>query len=137
MVTPTRQPSVRSNFVDGVSNEGGVALSLNDLINFLRHDLPHLFDKQGINRSMYDFAIRFHDPITKHDNIDGYLFNIRLLKLLFSPDLQLYHMRKVMPNPFLLPNPSFVEQNFDLMIIFPLLEELKSYPKYSYLKVKI
>ncbi|KAK8949002.1 hypothetical protein KSP39_PZI006006 [Platanthera zijinensis] len=86
---------------------------------------------------MYDFAIRFHDPITKYDNIDGYLFNIRLLKLLFSPDLQLYHMLKVMPNPFLLPNPSFVEQNFDLLIIFSLLEELKSYPKYSYLKVKI
>ncbi|KAK8955403.1 hypothetical protein KSP40_PGU019472 [Platanthera guangdongensis] len=84
---------VRSSFDDGISNEGGAASGLNyDLINFLRRDLPHLFDEQGIDRSMYDSVVRFRDPITKHDTIDGYLFNIRLLKILFSPDYKLHRL---------------------------------------------
>uniref|UniRef100_A0A1D1XUV7 Heme-binding-like protein At3g10130, chloroplastic n=1 Tax=Anthurium amnicola TaxID=1678845 RepID=A0A1D1XUV7_9ARAE len=67
------------------------------LVQFLYDDLPHLFDDQGIDRAMYDDRVRFRDPITRHDTIDGYLFNIRLLRLLFRPDFQLHHVRQTGP----------------------------------------
>ncbi|XP_007013323.2 PREDICTED: uncharacterized protein LOC18588688 isoform X2 [Theobroma cacao] len=50
------------------------------LVSFLYDDLPHLFDDQGIDRTAYDEQVTFRDPITKHDSISGYLFNISLLK---------------------------------------------------------
>ncbi|KAK6248463.1 hypothetical protein QUC31_020028 [Theobroma cacao] len=50
------------------------------LVSFLYDDLPHLFDDQGIDRTAYDEQVTFRDPITKHDTISGYLFNISLLK---------------------------------------------------------
>ena len=59
------------------------------LVDFLYEDLPHLFDDQGIDRTAYDERVKFRDPITKHDTISGYLFNIDLLKKLFSPDFKL------------------------------------------------
>ncbi|KAL5200083.1 hypothetical protein ABZP36_021286 [Zizania latifolia] len=67
------------------------------LVEFLREDLPHLFDDVGIDRSAYDDRVRFRDPITSHDTIDGYLFNIRLLKLLFRPNFYLHHVRQTGP----------------------------------------
>ncbi|RWV90895.1 hypothetical protein GW17_00046860 [Ensete ventricosum] len=66
-----------------------------DLVEFLYADLPHLFDEQGIDRTKYDDRVMFRDPITRHDTIDGYLFNIRLLKLLFRPDFYLHRVRQV------------------------------------------
>ncbi|URE43190.1 SOUL heme-binding protein, partial [Musa troglodytarum] len=75
-----------------------VGADLKDLVEFLYADLPHLFDEQGIDRTMYDDRVRFRDPITRHDTIDGYLFNIRLLKLLFRPDFYLHHVRQTGPN---------------------------------------
>ncbi|URE43299.1 vacuolar ATP synthase [Musa troglodytarum] len=75
-----------------------VGADLKDLVEFLYADLPHLFDEQGIDRTMYDDRVRFRDPITGHDTIDGYLFNIRLLKLLFRPDFYLHHVRQTGPN---------------------------------------
>lgn len=91
--------AVKSGFVDQISTKGkgGAASDLNSLIDFLYNDLPHLFDEQGIDRSMYDAVVQFRDPITKHDTIDGYLFNIRLLKLLFSPDFQLHRVWETGP----------------------------------------
>ncbi|KAJ8637671.1 hypothetical protein MRB53_011938 [Persea americana] len=68
-----------------------------ELVEFLYEDLPHLFDEQGIDRTMYDDRVRFRDPITKHDTIDGYLFNIKLLKLLFRPNFQLHHVKQTGP----------------------------------------
>lgn len=65
------------------------------LAEFLRADLPHLFDDVGIDRTAYDDRVRFRDPITRHDTIDGYLFNIRLLKLLFRPDFYLHSVKQV------------------------------------------
>ncbi|OEL22425.1 hypothetical protein BAE44_0016554 [Dichanthelium oligosanthes] len=67
------------------------------LCEFLRADLPHLFDDVGIDRSAYDDRVRFRDPITRHDTIDGYLFNIRLLKLLFRPDFYLHAVKQTGP----------------------------------------
>ncbi|KAG8075386.1 hypothetical protein GUJ93_ZPchr0006g45472 [Zizania palustris] len=80
------------------AEEGGLpAAEAERLVEFLREDLPHLFDDVGIDRSAYDDRVRFRDPITSHDTIDGYLFNIRLLKLLFRPNFYLHHVRQTGP----------------------------------------
>lgn len=42
-----------------------------ELAAFLREDLPHLFDDQGIDASRYDDAVVFEDPITYYTNIKG------------------------------------------------------------------
>lgn len=42
-----------------------------ELGEFLRGDLPHLFDDQGIDASKYDEAVEFVDPITYYNNIKG------------------------------------------------------------------
>ncbi|XP_072965923.1 uncharacterized protein [Typha angustifolia] len=73
-------------------------IDVDGLIDFLYDDLPHLFDEQGIDRSMYDDQVRFRDPITKHDTIDGYLFNIGLLKVLFRPHFQLHRVTQTGPH---------------------------------------
>ncbi|KAK9269159.1 hypothetical protein L1049_000928 [Liquidambar formosana] len=67
------------------------------LVDFLYQDLPHLFDDQGIDRTAYDERVRFRDPITKHDTISGYLFNIALLKNLFKPEFQLHWVKQTGP----------------------------------------
>ncbi|KAM7275932.1 hypothetical protein ACFE04_017798 [Oxalis oulophora] len=67
------------------------------LVGFLYHDLPHLFDDQGIDRTAYDDRVMFRDPITKHDTITGYLFNIALLKSLFTPLFQLHWAKQTGP----------------------------------------
>ncbi|CAL5443153.1 unnamed protein product [Camellia sinensis] len=67
------------------------------LVGFLYEDLPHLFDDQGIDRTAYDERVKFRDPITKHDSISGYLFNIALLKKLFSPDFELHWVKQTGP----------------------------------------
>ena len=51
----------------------------------MSEDLTHLFDEQGIDRNLYEADVSFEDPLTKYDNIDGYLFNIGMLKNVFKP----------------------------------------------------
>ena len=51
----------------------------------MAEDLTHLFDEQGIDRDLYESDVSFEDPLTKYDNIDGYLFNIGMLKNVFTP----------------------------------------------------
>ncbi|KAF9612718.1 hypothetical protein IFM89_003260 [Coptis chinensis] len=72
-------------------------VELKQMVDFLYEDLPHLFDDQGIDRTMYDDQVKFLDPITKHDTISGYLFNINLLKKLFNPDFVLHHVKQTGP----------------------------------------
>ncbi|KAK6135507.1 hypothetical protein DH2020_030760 [Rehmannia glutinosa] len=67
------------------------------LVDFLYEDLPHLFDDQGIDRTAYDERVKFRDPITKHDSISGYLFNIAMLRKLFSPDFLLHWVKQTGP----------------------------------------
>ncbi|XP_074281031.1 uncharacterized protein LOC141605975 [Silene latifolia] len=67
------------------------------LVGFLYEDLPHLFDDQGIDAAAYDERVMFRDPITKHDTIAGYLFNISFLKLVFSPNFQLHSAKQTGP----------------------------------------
>ena len=51
----------------------------------MAEDLTHLFDEQGIDRDLYEANVSFEDPLTKYDDIDGYLFNISMLKNVFRP----------------------------------------------------
>ena len=51
----------------------------------MAEDLSHLFDDRGIDKSLYASDVSFEDPLTKYDNIDGYLFNISMLKRVFDP----------------------------------------------------
>ncbi|KAL1531302.1 hypothetical protein AAHA92_33994 [Salvia divinorum] len=67
------------------------------LVDFLYEDLPHLFDEQGIDPTVYDHRVKFRDPITKHDTISGYLFNIAMLKKLFTPHFQLHSVKQTGP----------------------------------------
>ncbi|KAK2366361.1 SOUL heme-binding family protein [Trifolium repens] len=70
---------------------------LEQLVGFLYEDLPHLFDDKGIDKSAYDERVFFRDPITKHDDLSGYLFNIALLKTLFTPRFQLHWVKPTGP----------------------------------------
>ncbi|KAJ1435134.1 SOUL heme-binding protein [Sesbania bispinosa] len=69
------------------------SFDMQELVAFLNDDLPHLFDDQGIDKTAYDERVIFRDPITKHDNLSGYLFNIALLKTLFRPQFQLHWVK--------------------------------------------
>ncbi|KAL0358352.1 UNVERIFIED_CONTAM: hypothetical protein Sangu_0684600 [Sesamum angustifolium] len=68
-----------------------------ELVDFLYEDLPHLFDDQGIDPTAYDDRVKFRDPITKHDSIGGYLFNIGMLRTLFRPDFLLHWVKQTGP----------------------------------------
>ncbi|GAB4832913.1 hypothetical protein Ancab_006932 [Ancistrocladus abbreviatus] len=72
-------------------------VDMKQLVRFLYEDLPHLFDDQGIDRTAYDERVKFRDPITKHDTISGYLFNIALLRKLFNPGFQLHWVKQTGP----------------------------------------
>ncbi|KAL0559404.1 hypothetical protein IC582_004013 [Cucumis melo] len=67
------------------------------LVKFLYDDLHHVFDEQGIDPTAYDEEIEFRDPITKHDDIRGYLLNIALLRQFFSPQIILHWVKKTGP----------------------------------------
>lgn len=55
------------------------------LVEFLREDLQHLFDDQGIDVTKYEDSVQFEDPITRHTTIQGYTQNIQFLKNVFNP----------------------------------------------------
>lgn len=71
------------------------SIDVKQFVDFLYEDLPHLFDDQGIDKTAYDERVKFRDPITKHDTVSGYLFNIAMLKKLFRPDFQLHWVKQV------------------------------------------
>ncbi|KAF1002442.1 hypothetical protein AG4045_027605 [Apium graveolens] len=72
-------------------------VDIKQFVDFLYEDLPHLFDDQGIDRTAYDERVKFRDPITKHDSISGYLFNIAMLKKIFTPDFYLHWVKPTGP----------------------------------------
>jgi hypothetical protein len=53
---------------------------LQERVEFLRADLEHLFDDVGIDASAYDTVVEFKDPITRYSSLQGYLFNIQMLR---------------------------------------------------------
>lgn len=81
-----------------VSNTGAEDVALvESMIEFLKEDLTHLFDDQGIDTSKYDETVMFEDPITKYDSIQGYVNNIRFLKTVFNPQFILRDIRRTAP----------------------------------------
>ena len=40
-------------------------------MDFLKADMKHLFDDQGVDKSQYDDKVDFQDPITKYGSING------------------------------------------------------------------
>ena len=65
-----------------------------DLVEFLREDLDHLFDDQGIDVTKYDDRVVFRDPITSYNTIQGYLANIKFLKNIFQPKFTLHNIKQ-------------------------------------------
>ncbi|PNW83042.1 hypothetical protein CHLRE_06g304400v5 [Chlamydomonas reinhardtii] len=59
-------------------------------MEFLREDLAHLFDDQGIDPTAYEEVVDFRDPITRYDSLGGYLFNIAFLRRAFDPAFTLH-----------------------------------------------
>lgn len=77
------------------SSKQETGINLVELVDFLYKDLPHLFDDKGIDPTAYDAAVKFRDPITRHDNIKSYLLNIAILKYLFRPKFTLHWVKQV------------------------------------------
>ena len=48
-------------------------LGAQDRMEFLRRDLVHLFDEQGIDKSSYEEVVQFIDPITSYNKLSGVL----------------------------------------------------------------
>ncbi|KAJ9163156.1 hypothetical protein P3X46_022855 [Hevea brasiliensis] len=89
--------ALRLSLVERSPSAETTAVDVKQLVDFLYDDLPHLFDDQGIDRTAYDELVKFRDPITKHDSISGYLFNIALLKVLFRPQFFLHWVKQTGP----------------------------------------
>ncbi|GAQ87111.1 hypothetical protein KFL_003320040 [Klebsormidium nitens] len=71
---------------------------MSEMIEFLKVDLPNLFNEKGIDKSKYDEKVAFIDPITKYDNLSGYLLNIQMLRFLFSPIFELRNIKQTGPS---------------------------------------
>ncbi|GLI62228.1 hypothetical protein VaNZ11_004825 [Volvox africanus] len=69
-------------------------------MRFLREDLTHLFDDQGIDASAYEAVVDFRDPITRYSSLSGYLFNIAFLRRAFDPRFVLHDMRPAEDEPY-------------------------------------
>jgi len=70
---------------------------MEELAEFLKEDLNHLFDEQGIDASKYDEDVKFQDPITSYNGIDGYLFNIQFLRYAFDPTFKVFSIKQTGP----------------------------------------
>lgn len=70
---------------------------MEEMQQFLWKDLVHLFDEQGIDKSMYDQKVEFRDPITKYDSLNGYLTNIAVLRTIFRPIFELHSVKQTGP----------------------------------------
>lgn len=71
---------------------------IEELKEYLKRDLPKLFDKGEIDRAYFEEKMNFEDPITKYDSLSGYLFNIQMLRILFRPIFELQKTYQTGPN---------------------------------------
>ena len=91
-----RATSALVPWTPGSSSDPHGAL-LEELSAFLKQDLPHLFDDQGIDQTRYEPTMEFTDPLTRYDNLSGYLFNIQMLRRVFSPSFTLHSVLRTGP----------------------------------------
>ena len=83
-VVPTAGKTTTSSFATDRTN----------LVEFLREDLCHLFDDQGIDTTYYDSRVTFRDPITSYDTVQGYVANINFLRRVFRPKFTLHDIQQ-------------------------------------------
>ncbi|KAI5074360.1 hypothetical protein GOP47_0010321 [Adiantum capillus-veneris] len=110
------QSEVKEKAENGQSLEAELGCSpalMLKLINFLEEDLPHLFDERGITKEQYETQVDFRDPITRYSSVDGYLFNIQMLRYLFSPKFELHSVKQ--------SGPSEITTRWTMMMRFALL----------------
>jgi len=72
--------------------------AVQEMIEFLKDDLNNLFNDKGIDQSRYGEVVDFEDPITKYNSLDGYLFNIKMLRYVFNPEFILHGIWQSGPN---------------------------------------
>jgi hypothetical protein len=80
------------------STSSTTAGTIPELIEFLKEDLQHLFDDQGIDASRYEERVEFVDPITRYNSLSGYLLNIQFLRSVFDPTFELLDIRQSGPH---------------------------------------
>lgn len=93
-MSPFRRPPVQCGCASRVTAKEDL---IPELMEFLKHDLEHLFDDQGIDRAKYEANVVFEDPITRHTSIQGYLLNIAFLRRVFDPSFSLLDIRQTGP----------------------------------------
>ena len=64
-------------------------------MEFLREDLTHLFDDQGIDQSAYDDKVNFEDPITRYSTVKGGYLQLNIAKQESSVDTMCCHHRAI------------------------------------------
>ncbi|KAL3159126.1 hypothetical protein ABBQ32_011120 [Trebouxia sp. C0010 RCD-2024] len=77
-----------------MATAGAQRVDMQKKMEFLREDLTHLFDDQGIDQSAYDEKVNFEDPITRYSTVKGYMFNISMLRRVFAPTFQLHDIKQ-------------------------------------------
>eukprot|EP00238_Polyblepharides_amylifera_P011009 CAMPEP_0196594834 /NCGR_PEP_ID=MMETSP1081-20130531/79407_1 /TAXON_ID=36882 /ORGANISM="Pyramimonas amylifera, Strain CCMP720" /LENGTH=377 /DNA_ID=CAMNT_0041919205 /DNA_START=206 /DNA_END=1339 /DNA_ORIENTATION=- len=96
----SKKQNIYSHLVRSVSRQANTIENegqMKELAEFLKEDLQHLFDDQGIDVSKYDEKVTFEDPLTRYDSIQGYLFNIQFLRRIFEPDFVLHSVKQTGP----------------------------------------
>lgn len=96
--SPTKMSTMTRRSTRDAQTAGTKTIDMQDKIKFLRDDLTHLFDDQGIDQSAYDDKVKFEDPITKYSSVQGYVFNIKLLRRVFAPTFQLHDIKQTAPH---------------------------------------
>ncbi|CAL8466016.1 g5552 [Coccomyxa elongata] len=86
--------SISSQAVSAVQEAPSTSEFIQERMDFLKEDLTHLFDDQGIDQSQYDDVVEFRDPITSYNDAKGYMFNIAMLKRVFAPTFQLHDIKQ-------------------------------------------
>jgi hypothetical protein len=102
---------------------------MQEKMDFLREDLTHLFDDQGIDQSAYDDVVEFIDPITKYGSAKGDA--VLSLSLSLSLTLSLSLPPSPLPSPCIAPTP-FHKTNLHWRITCPAGSAKTSLSDYRY-----
>ncbi|GBF94802.1 hypothetical protein Rsub_07974 [Raphidocelis subcapitata] len=94
---PPRRPAPAAAAAGPSAAPKAGALDMASKLEWLKGDLSHLFDDVGVDPDGYDTKVTFLDPITKYDSVQGYLFNIKFLRLAFTPRFTLHDARVTGP----------------------------------------
>eukprot|EP00798_Chlamydomonas_sp_ICE-L_P010400 gene10400-8347_t len=80
------------------SQEDRRKLVLDESAVFLTSELEKIFSTGDITPYRYAENIRFEDPITSTNNLNGYMLNMKMLNTLFNCKFELYSMKVTGPD---------------------------------------